>query len=97
MKRDQRLVYPKSQPYLDRFIRGSVTNSLRCSIAERDLEITHREAIARAARKNFTGRVAQKGEVITLRFEMYAQKLQKEKKLRLKRQERLWNEQKRWS
>ena len=67
MKRDQRLVHPKFQPYLDRFIRGSVTNSLRCSIAERDLEITHREAIARAARKKLTGRVAQKGGVITVR------------------------------
>ena len=67
MRRDQRFVHPKFQPYLDRFIRGSVTNSLRCSIAERDLEITHREAIARAARKKLTGRVSQKGGVITVR------------------------------
>ena len=35
---------------------------------ERDLEITHREAIARAgAKKKLTGRVAQKGGVITVR------------------------------
>ena len=67
MRKDQRLVHTKFQPYLDRFIRGSVTNSLRGSIAERDLEITHREAIARAARKKLTGRVAQKGGVITVR------------------------------
>lgn len=67
MRRDQRLVYPKFQPYLERFFCGSVTNSLRCSIAERDLEITHREAIARAARRKLTGRVAQKGGVITVR------------------------------
>ena len=67
MRRNQRLVHPKFQPYLDRFIWGSVTNFLRCSIAERDLEITHREAIARAARKKLTGRVAQKGGVITVR------------------------------
>ena len=67
MKKDHRLVHPKFQPFLDRFIRGSVSNSLRCSIAERDLEITHREAIARAARRKLTGRVAQKGGVITVR------------------------------
>ena len=67
MKRDQRLVHPKFQPYLNRFIRGSVTNSLRCSIAEHDLEITHCEAITRAARKKLTGRVVQKGGVITVR------------------------------
>lgn len=64
MKKDHRLVHPKFQPYLDRFIRGSVSNSLRCSIAERDLEITHSEA---RARKKLTGRVAQKGGVITVR------------------------------
>ena len=67
MKKDHRLVHPKLQPYLDRFIRGSVSNSLRCSIAEPNLEITHREAIARAARKKLTGRVAQNGGVITVR------------------------------
>ena len=67
MKKDHRLVHPKFRPYLDRFIRGSVSNSLRCSIAERDLEITYIEAIARAARKKLTGRVAQKGGVITVR------------------------------
>ena len=60
-------MHPKFQPYLDRFIRGSVSNSLRCSIAERDLEITYSEAIACATRKKLTGRVAQKGGVITVR------------------------------
>ena len=72
MRRNQRLLHPKFQPYLDMFICGSVTNSLRCSIAERDLEITHREAIARAARKKLTGRVAQKGGVITAVRDMRA-------------------------
>ena len=66
MKRDQRLVHPKFQPYLDWFICGSVTNSLRCSITERNLKITHCEAIARVAQKKLTGRIAQKGEVITV-------------------------------
>ncbi len=66
MKKDHRLVHPKFRPYLDRFIRGSVSNSLRCSIAERNLEITYSEAITRAARKKLTGRVAQKGGVITV-------------------------------
>ena len=66
IKRDQRLVHPKFQPYLDRFIHGSVTNSLQCSITERNLEITHHEAIARAVRKKLTGRVAQKEGVITV-------------------------------
>ena len=64
MRRDQRLVHSKFQPYLQRFIRGSVTNSLQCSIAERNPEITHREAIVRAARKKLTERVVQKGGVI---------------------------------
>ena len=67
IKKDHRLVHPKIRTYLDRFIPGSVTNSLRCSIAERDLEITHREAIARAARRNLIGKVAQIGGVITVR------------------------------
>ena len=66
MKKDYRLVHPKFQSYLDRFIRGSVSNSLRCSIAERDLEITYSEAIANAARKKLTGRVVQKRGVITV-------------------------------
>lgn len=44
-------MHPKFAPYLDSFTRGSVTNSLRCFIAERDPEIIYREAIARAARK----------------------------------------------
>ncbi len=60
MKKDHRLVHPKFWPYLDRFIPGSVSNSLRCFIAERDLEITYSEAITRAARKKLTSRVAQK-------------------------------------
>lgn len=48
-------------------ISGSVSNSHRCSIAKRDLEITHRKAIARAAQTKLKGRVAQKGGVITVR------------------------------
>ena len=52
IKKDHRLMYPKFRPYLDSFIRGSVTNSLRCSIAERDLEITHREC-ARGSKKAY--------------------------------------------
>lgn len=66
MKKDHRLVHPKFRPYLDRFIRGLVSNSLRCSIAECNLEITYSEAMTRAARKKLTGRVAQKGGVITI-------------------------------
>ena len=67
MKNDHRLVHPKFPPYLDRFICGSVSNSLRCFITERDLKITYNEAIARAACKKLIGRVAQKGKVITVR------------------------------
>ncbi len=59
-------MHPKFRFYLDRFIRGSVSNSLRCSIAERDLEIKYSEAIANAARKKLTGRVVQKRRVITV-------------------------------
>lgn len=55
MRRDQRLVHPKFQPYLDRFVRGSVTNSLRSDIA-------------RAARRKLTGRVAQRGGVVTVQY-----------------------------
>lgn len=64
MRIDHRLVHPKFQPYLDRFILRSVANSLQCSIAKRDLEITHREVMARAARKKLTRKV---GGVITVR------------------------------
>ncbi len=67
MKNFHRLVHSKFRPYFDRFIRGFVSNSFRFSIAERDLEITYSEAIARAACKKLTGRVAQKKEVINVR------------------------------
>ena len=46
---------PKFQPYLIGFARVSVTNSLRCSIAERDVEITHREAVAGTTHTKLTG------------------------------------------
>ena len=64
MKQNERLVNRKFRPYLERFIRGSVTNAINRIIAERDLEITHREAMAQAARKKLTGKIAQKGRVI---------------------------------
>ena len=67
IKKGHRLVHSNFRPYLDRFIRGSVTNPLRCSIAEQGLEITHREAIARAARRKLTDKVAQKVGAITVR------------------------------
>lgn len=76
MRSYHRPVHPKFQPYLDRFICDSVTNSLRCSTAERDLEIIHREAIVRAACKKLKGRVAQmKG---SLQSEMCAERSQNE-------------------
>ncbi len=49
---------------MERFIRGSVTNTINQIIAECDLEITHREAMARAARKRLTGKISQKRGVI---------------------------------
>lgn len=58
MKKDHRLMHPKFQPYLDRFIRGSVSNSLRCSIAERDIV---RPLGARHA-KNLQARLRRKEE-----------------------------------
>ena len=67
MKQNERLVNRKFRPYLERFIRGSVTNAINRIIAERDLEITHREAMAQAARKKLTGKIAQKGKVILVR------------------------------
>ena len=57
MKRDQRLVHSKFQPYLDWLIRGSITNFLRFSIVERNLEITNCKTIARMTQKKLTGRV----------------------------------------
>ena len=48
IKKDQRLMHPKFQPYLDRFIYGFVSNSLQCFIAERDLKITYHMAIVYA-------------------------------------------------
>ena len=67
MRKDHQLVNPKFQPYLDRFICGSVTNSLCYSFAKRNLQIIHRKAIAQAAHKKFTRKVAQKGGVIIVR------------------------------
>ena len=65
IKRDQQLVYPKYQPYFDRFICSSVSTSLWYSIAKCNLEIIHCEAIAWSTCKKLTKRVAQKGRVIT--------------------------------
>ena len=67
MKQNERLVNRKFRPYLERFIQSSVTNAINRIIAERDLEITHREAIAQAARKKLTGKIAQKRGVILVR------------------------------
>ncbi len=64
MKQNEWLVNRKFRPYLERFIRGSVTNLINRIIAELDLEITHREAMAQAARKKLTGKIAQKGRII---------------------------------
>ncbi len=55
MRRAHRLVHHKFQPYLIGFVRVSVTNSPRCSIAERDVEITHREAVAGTAHTKLKG------------------------------------------
>lgn len=88
MKKDHRLVHSKLQLYLDRFIRGSVTNSLQCSIAERDLEIKHRKAIARAVRTKLTRRVAQKGGDITV-GDVRAKVTKRVEKLRWERLNRL--------
>ena len=67
MKQNEWLVNRKLRPYLEQFIRGSVTNAINRIIAERDLEIIHQEAIARAACKKLTGKIAQKGKVILVR------------------------------
>ncbi len=67
MKQNERLVNRKFRPYLERFIRGSVTNAINRIIAEHDLKITHREAITRAACKKLTAKIAQKGGVILMR------------------------------
>ncbi len=67
MKQNERLVNRKFRPYLERFIQSWVTNAINRIIAERDLEITHREAMAKAARKKLTGKIAQKEGVILVR------------------------------
>lgn len=45
IKKDHQLVHSKFWPYLDRFISRSVSNSLQCFIAKRDLEITYSEVL----------------------------------------------------
>ena len=67
MKKDHRFVHPKFWPYLDRFIRGSVSNFFRYFIVKRNLEIIYSEAITHAACKKLMDRVAQKRGVITVR------------------------------
>ncbi len=71
IKQNERLIDRKFRPYLERFIRGSVTNTINRIIAGRDLEITHREAMARAACKKLAGKIAQKRKVILMR-DVYA-------------------------
>ena len=64
MKQNERLVNRKFQAYLERFIQSSITNAINQIIAERDLEITHREAMLRATCKKLTSKIAKKKEVI---------------------------------
>ena len=67
IQKDKRLVHQKFRPHLERFIRGSLTSAFTHYLLDRDLDATYKEAATRAARKKLTGRVAQKGGVITLR------------------------------
>ena len=46
---------------LAQFVKGSIANSFSRSIAERDLENIHKEAVVKRARKSLAGTVAQKG------------------------------------
>lgn len=66
MKKDCQLLHLKFQPYYDKFICGSVSNSFQCFIAKWDLEITHCKAIIWVARRKLTEKVAQKKETITI-------------------------------
>ena len=94
MKKDHRLMHPKLRPYLDWFICGSVSNSLQCSIAERDHIVIVRLLRARLA-KNLQEGLRRKER--WLLFEKCEQRLQTELKLRWVRQGRHWIELKRWS
>ena len=67
IQQDKRLVHRKFRPHLERFICGSLTSAFTHYLLDRDLDATYKEAAARAARKKLTGRVAQKGGVITVR------------------------------
>lgn len=58
----------------------SITNSLQCSIVERNLEIIHNETNIYVVQKKFTDKVVQKKG--KLQFEMYMQRLQEKRKLR---------------
>ncbi|MCJ1347006.1 hypothetical protein MMC31_005226 [Peltigera leucophlebia] len=64
---DKRLVHRKFQPHLERFIRCFHTSAFTHHLLDRDLDATYKEAAARAAQKRLTGRIAQKGGVITMR------------------------------
>lgn len=59
---EQGFVIPEGmrQP-LARFVKGSIANGYSRQIAERDLEVIHKEAIVKRARKTLSGTVAQRG------------------------------------
>lgn len=59
-------MYPKFQPYLDRFIWDSIINFLQYFIAKQNLKITYSKTIVQAACKKLINRIAQKREVITV-------------------------------
>ncbi len=67
IQKGKRLVHQKFRPHLWRFIRGFLTSAFTHYLLGRDLDATYKEGAARAAQKKLTGRVAQKGGVITVR------------------------------
>ncbi len=66
IQQDERLVHRKFRPHLERFIRGFLTNAFTHYLFDRDLAATYKEAAANSAQKKLTGRVAQKGGVVTV-------------------------------
>ncbi len=52
---------------MERFICGFLTSAFTHYLLDRDLDATYKGAEARATQKKLTGRVAQKGGVVTMR------------------------------
>ena len=65
--KDNHAVKKPFQKHLSRLVKGALASAHALEISDRDLELIHRTAVSKAARKKLDGRVAQVGGVISVR------------------------------